>query len=260
MPKIDWNTAQGSAAWMRARLGIPTASAFDEVMTPKTMKMSESRWKYACCLIAGRLLNWQADSLDKIAHIQAGRDNEPLAVARLEILHDIETRPVGFIKTDDGRFGASPDRVVMNGDAVAITVECKCPTIPVQFQYLLLGHDASYRCQVQGQLWVAEAEKAIFQAFNPHTPDYTVDTPRDEEFIRNLRNSLEQFSDELEALDAKARSLGVYQAFAELATPLEAEYVDEVDGGAAAKIVIDAAAKATGAPPDELDQIMGWDK
>jgi hypothetical protein len=197
---------------------------FDSVLTPKTEKLSESRHKYACRLIAERLLNWQADSLDKIAHIQAGKDNEPIAVARLELIHDIETKPVGFIQTSDGRFGASPDRVVMSGDRVQNTIEVKCPTIPIQFEYLLFGHGAGYRCQVQGQLWIAEADKALFLSYNERTPDYMVETGRDESFIKKLHDALEQFSDELCALEEKARSLGAYQAFAQILAPVDAEY------------------------------------
>ena len=105
-----------------------------------------------------------------------------------------------------------------------MTVECKCPTIPKQFEYLLLGHDAAYRCQVQGQLWVAEADKAIFLSYNSRTPDYMIETGRDEPFIKKLSDALEQFSDELEALMEKARKLGAYQAFSELLAPLDAAF------------------------------------
>jgi hypothetical protein len=226
MPIIDW-TPQGSLGWYHKRAGIPTASQFDQVMAPKQEKMSEARHKYACRLIAARLLNWQEDTLDKIDHIQAGKDNEPIAVARLELIHDIATQPVGFITTTDGRFGASPDRVVMSGERVQNTIEVKCPTIPKQFEYLLLGHEAAYRCQVQGQLWIAEADKAIFLSYNSRTPDYMVETGRDEPFIKKLSDALEQFSDELEALMEKAKRLGIYQAFQELAAPVDATFAPE---------------------------------
>jgi hypothetical protein len=231
MPIIDWTTEQGSLQWYGKRAGIPTASMFDSVLTPKTEKLSESRHKYACRLIAERLLNWQADSLDKISWIADGKANEPIAVARLELIHDIETKPVGFILTDDRRFGASPDRVVMSGDRIGTTVEAKAPTIPVQFEYLLFGHGAGYRCQVQGQLWIAEADKALFLAYNERTPDYMVETGRDEPFIKKLEAALEQFSDELCALEEKARSLGVYQAFAQILPPADVEYAQSMADG-----------------------------
>ena len=228
MPKIEWDIQQNSLDWMRLRSSIPTASCFDQIITPKRGELSEGRKNYACRIIAARLLNWQADSLEKIEHIEAGRRMEPFAVAQLEMLSDIKTRKVGFIRTDDLRFGASPDRVVMTGDAIGITVECKAPTIPTQFRYLLYGHDEQYRPQVQGQLWVAEADKAVFYSDTDRTPPYLVETGRDEPFLAKLADCMERFSDELCALDEKARSLGDYQAFAEYVSPVQAEYGDPV--------------------------------
>ena len=240
MPIIDWVNPQGSLAWYQARAGIPTASEFDHVMTPKTLKPAESRKKYACRLIAERILNWQADSLDKIGHIADGKANEPLAVAKMDLVFDIESTRVGVIKTNDGRFGATPDRVAQvspDRTRVGISIECKCPTIPVQMERLIFGETdekvaAVYRCQRQGQLWVAEADKAIFFSFNPRTPDYLVEDGRDEGFIKALVDCLERFSDELEQWTERARSAGAYQAFEALVTPVDAErgpMIDELD-------------------------------
>jgi len=227
MPVISWDIQQGTLPWYAVRQGIPTASEFASIITPKKMQISEARKSYQCRLIAERLLNWQADSLDKIRHIEDGKINEPFAVAQIEEIAEIETAKVGFIRTNDLRFGASPDRVAgVNADRtrVDMVLEVKAPTIPRQLEYLLLGHDDAYRAQVQGQLWVSEADKAIFYAYNPRTPAYTFETGRDEVFIRNLVQCLEQFSDELEAMTEKARRLGAFQAFAALVPPVEAEY------------------------------------
>lgn len=226
MPQIDWDLQQGSLAWYKARSGIPTSSEFHHIITPKQGKISESRKPYQCRLIAERLLRWQADSLDKIKHIEDGKTLEPFAAAQLEEIKEIETRRVGFIRTDDGRFGASPDRVVMSGEAIGMTVEIKSPTIPKQFEYLFFGNDEIYRCQVQGHLLVAEADKAILYTYNPHTPAFEVETGRDEVFLKKLRDALEQFSDELEEMTERARNMGAFQPFPELVTPLDAERGD----------------------------------
>lgn len=223
MPKIDWTVSQGSVDWSAMRAVIPTASEFANVMTPKRRQLAEGRKKYACRIIAARLLNWQPDSLDRIRHIEEGKQKEPLAVGILEAEHGIKTRPVGFVTTNDGRWGASPDRLVMSGDAIQMAIECKCPTIPTQFEYLLYGHDDAYACQVQGQLLVCETDKAIFHSFHERTPPYTIQTDRDEGFIRDLTRCLDQFSDELETLYLKAKSLGDYQEFERWLTPVEKE-------------------------------------
>jgi hypothetical protein len=234
MPKIHWDIEQGSAAWFKLHNTIPTSSRFSDVMTPKKMDMSASRKKYACQIIAARLLNWQADSLSKIQHIEDGRRQEPIAVAQLELVREVETKSVGFISTTDGKFGASPDRVVMKGDQVQITVEAKCPTIPVQLSYLLEAQLAAmapvseaaieYRCQRQGHLLIAEAEEAIFYSYNERTPACYVRSYRDEPFIKKLDAALHQFDEELEMLMEAAQQLGAFQAFASLLSPAEAEY------------------------------------
>ncbi len=169
---------------------------------------------------------------------QGGRRNEPFAVAQLELIREIETRKIGFITTNDGRFGASPNRVVMSGDAVAITLEFKCPTPPVHMEYLLAEHLAAmvpasrlaeeYRCQRQGRLFISEADEAIFYSYHPQMPACYARDHRDEPFIRKLDAALEQFSDELEALMYRAKSLGAYQIVEEMRAPAETEYADNI--------------------------------
>lgn len=221
MPILTFNIDQGSADWSQMRSVIPTASEFDQIMTPKKMELAAGRKKYACRIIAARMLNWQPDSLDKITHIEQGKAKEPLAIAMLEEMHGIETKKVGFVTTNDRRFGASPDRIVLKNNRVDITVESKCPTIPTQFQYLLYGHDDAYQVQVQGQMLVCENEHAIFQSFHERTPPFTVRTDRNEAMIRKLAACLDQFSDELETLHEKAKSLGDYIEFERWLTPAE---------------------------------------
>lgn len=243
MAKFHWDVQQGSLAWHQLRSGIPTASNFHLIITPKTKKMSQSRWKYACRLIAERLLNWQPDSIDHLKVIEAGKENEPLAIKSFEFITNTVTRPVGFVTTNDGRFGASPDRVLDCGGigdppptSVSRIAEVKGPTIPIQMERLLSPHilemdpsanvhgGADYICQVQGQLFVSEAEKDLFYSFAPRMPDFMQETTRDEVFIRSLIPALEQFSDELEALHHFAKQAGGYEAFASLVTPTDATF------------------------------------
>lgn len=230
MPKFLWGLEQGSPAWFALHNTIPTASMFDHILTPAKGLLSEKRHKYAVRLIAARLLNWQAESLDKIDHILEGKRREPIAAAQLELVHDIETIPIGFVTTSDGRFGASPDRlasVSADKTRAGVTVEIKSPTIPVQLERLLFGHDDAYKCQVSGQLYVTEADKAIFYSYSDRMPAYMVETGRDEPFIKKLADALERFSDELQDLEEKARRLGAFQAFAQIMMPLDAEYGDQ---------------------------------
>ncbi len=229
MARFYFDVDQGSAHWYKLRAGRPTASNFDKIITPAKMELSAQRRPYACRIIAERLMNWQADSLDKITHIQAGKENEPLAVQQFEFVTETKTKKVGFVETDDGRFGASPDRVAgIHDTSVDLVAEVKCPTVPVQMERLIFGQDdekakAMYRCQVQGQLWVAEADKAVFYSYHPRMPQYLVRTGRDDAFIAKLAAAMEQFSDELEGWMEVAQALGIYQAYEDVLTPLDAE-------------------------------------
>lgn len=232
MPKFHWDVQQGSADWYRLRSGKPTASNFASVITPKTMKPAEARKKYGARLMAERLLKWQADSLEKIDAIANGKASEPIAVAKMEMVYDVETKPVGYVETNDKRFGASPDRVGgISGDSVSVVTEVKSPTIPVQMERLIFGDNDAYRCQRQGQLWVAEADKAIFFSYNSRTPDYMVEDGRDEKFIAALADCLERFDDELSEWEARLRSLGAFQEFAEVVTPIEAAHARNLRTG-----------------------------
>jgi YqaJ-like viral recombinase domain len=224
MALFSFDLQQGTAEWYAIRSGIPTASCAHLVLTPKKLELATGRRKYACRLIAERLLRWQADNLDTIGHIADGKANEPFAIAQLEEINGIETEPVGFVRTNDGRFGASPDRVAgVNADrtGVDVVVEAKCPTIPVQLERLIFGAGDEYLLQVQMQLWVAEADKAIFYSWTSRTPAYQVETGRNEAVIGKLRDALEQFSDELDIWTEKVKRAGSFQPFAELVTPVE---------------------------------------
>ena len=215
--------AQGTAEWFALRLGIPTASEFDQIVTPKTGKLSASARKYAYRLVAEKLLHETMQTLDGVAYIERGKELEPQAVRQYEFENDVETVPVGFITTDDGLIGASPDRLIKGR---RMGLEIKCPAAHTHIGYLLDGHDEKYRPQVQGQLFVAELEQADFYSFHPRMPPATIRTPRDEPFINLLSSALVEFNERLAEMVARARSLGVFQAAAEVRTPLDSDLGD----------------------------------
>src|SRR6478609_9609842 len=71
------DVAQRSPEWHALRLGKPTASEFHKIITPKTGKLSAQARKFACRLIAERLLNEPLDLLDGIEAIERGKAMEP---------------------------------------------------------------------------------------------------------------------------------------------------------------------------------------
>lgn len=216
---------QGSAEWFKLRLGIPTASDFDQIVTPKTGKLSASSRRYAYRLVAERLLNAPMQTLDGVQYVERGRELEPAAVRQYEFAEEVETARVGFITTDDGLTGASPDRLIVGRPA---GLEIKCPAAHTHIGYLLDGHDDAYRPQVQGQLYVAEFERVDFYSYHPLMPAALIRTPRDEPFIRLLRDALAEFHERLADMTARAKALGIFQRAAEVRTPVETELADQV--------------------------------
>lgn len=209
---------QGSPEWFRSRLGIPTASCFDQIVTPVTGKLSKSADRYAYRLIAERLLNTPSETVEGQTWMERGKELEPQAVKQFEWVNEVETEPVGFITTDDGLVGCSPDRLVKGAPR---GLEIKCPSPHVHLGYLLSGQADAYRPQVQGQLYVAELERVDFYSYHPRMPACQITTTRDEPYIKLLRDALEQFNERLFEMLERARSLGVFQAYEEAATPTE---------------------------------------
>lgn len=211
---------QGSVEWYRARIGIPTASEFHQIVTPAKGLLSKSSRKYAYRLIAERLLNRPMESVEGQQWMERGKELEPKAAAQYQFVHDVELARVGFITTDDGMIGASPDRIVKG---TAAGVEIKVPSPTVHIGYMLDGPGDDYRPQVQGQNWVCEFDYVDFYSYSDVMPARVIRTGRDEPYIALLRDALEQFNIQLLVMLQKAREMGVFQAYEEAKTPVEVE-------------------------------------
>jgi hypothetical protein len=200
---------QGSPEWLMARLGIPTASNFDKIITPKTMKLSGSIDGYAQQLIAEQLLGVPMDNASG-SFLERGNVLEKKAVDYYELQKECDTVNVGFIVRDDGRAGASPDRFVGKDGLL----EIKCPSAPVHIGYLLDKDGIGYRTQVQGQLLIAEREWCDTLSYNPDLPPALVRQYRDEAFIKALSAALDQFLNYVDESKLKLqKQYGLFEGF-----------------------------------------------
>ncbi len=201
---------QGSPEWLAARLGIPTASEFHRIITAVKGDLSKQARKYAHELVAEILLGrpLEAPAVNSFAMLR-GKQLEPQAVQQYEFATDTETRAVGFITTDDGRLGCSPDRLVI-GQRGAL--EIKCQLDGNHMGLLLDGPGEDYRQQVQGQLAIAELEFVDLYGFHPCLPPVTIRTYRDEPYISKLRAALGEFLDMRDAMLEQARASGFFEA------------------------------------------------
>jgi hypothetical protein len=217
--KIIADVMQGSDEWHRLRLGIPTASSFDKIVTPKKCQLSASAYKYALQLVAERLLNEPTMSLDASAWMERGREMEPDAVRQYEFAEDVKTVPVGFITDDAGTMGCSPDRIVLSEQRIGL--EVKCPSPAVHLGYLLDGKPDEYKPQVQGQILIAELDRADFYSFHPRMPAALIRTVRDDDYIDKLCSALGAFNELLHELTERAKSLGAFQPSPTPRSPME---------------------------------------
>lgn len=188
---------QGTDEWVAARLGLPTASNFDRLIT-KTGKPSSAADKYLAQLVAEWFLGAPIDDYNSGA-MERGNALEKQAVAKYEWDNDVTTEAVGLCTTDDGKIGASPDRLVGNRGLL----EIKCPLAVTHMEYLLYGTSDAYRIQQQGQLWVCERDWNDLFSFNPSMPTVRVRVERDEELIETMAEIVGSFVQRLDAAKVK---------------------------------------------------------
>jgi len=220
---VHENVEQGSAQWLALRIGKPTSSDFHRIITP-TGKLSTQSKDYAHRLVAERLLNRTLDSIDGLKWVEHGRESEEAAAKQFGFEEEVKLRRVGFITTDNGKIGASPDRLV---DERNEAVEIKCCSPQVHIGLLLEGFDRKHYPQVQGQLLVGEFDCVTRYAWHAELPSVLDRTYRDEPFISKLRTALDQFTDELEEMYQRALASGAFQVAPQVQTAHEQAYAGD---------------------------------
>ena len=199
---------QNTPEWRELRAGIPTASAFDRIIT-KGGKASTQQEKYKYQLLAERILGRPLEDAPFSWAMERGSSLEKKAVEYDEFQTDIETIPAGFCTDDQERWGCSPDRFV--GDTGLL--EIKCPEIAQHMMYLMKEGSAyeDYKIQAQGQLWITGRLWVDFLSYHPDLPWALVRVTEDDEFIAAIAEKVGKFSEDLEALVARAQEMGWFR-------------------------------------------------
>lgn len=198
---------QGSQEWINARLGVPTASQFAKILTPKTRTLSAQSDAYMHELVAEWICGYQVMD-DTTLFMDRGKQLEPEAVKFYELQKECDTEAVGFVLGNGERYGASPDRLVEGGGLL----EVKCPMPATHVKYLLTGDMGEYNCQIQGQLLVCEREWCDRISYHPDMPPLLVRVRRDDLFIKSLETALDQFCDKLAFAKEQAKAIGCVSA------------------------------------------------
>lgn len=212
---IFHNVVQGTPEWLIARLGLPTASEFCKIITPARGELSKSARCYAQQLVAETLMGEPLDTgIGNLEWVARGKLLEPQAVQQFEFGLDIETHQVGFITTDCGRIGCSPDRLIIGQNEC---LEIKCPSPQVHIGYLTDGPGLDHKVQLQGQLAVGEFAVCNFFSYHPQLPPAVYRVERDEPFITKMRAALAEFLDMRDDMLVRAKRSGFFNSRSEAA-------------------------------------------
>ena len=195
--------AQNSEDWLKARMGIPTASEFATVMaTGRDGGASKTRKSYMLKL-AGEIITGQPSEGYSNAHTERGHDMEPEARDLYAFTRRADPQLVGFIR--NGSKGASPDSLI--GNDGLLEIKTKLPHLHID---CLLRDEfpAEHKAQCQGALWVSEREWIDIAVYWPGLPLFVKRATRDEEYIAKLSDAVDQFNTELAEVVERVRRYG----------------------------------------------------
>ena len=194
---------QNSDEWLRARMGIPTASEFSTVMASgRNGGASKTRRAYMLKL-AGEIITGKPSEGYSNAHMERGHEMEPEARDLYAFTRRATPELVGFIR--NGQKGASPDSLI--GSDGLLEIKTKQPHLHLE---CLLRDEfpAEHKAQCQGALWVSEREWIDIAVYWPGLPLFVKRATRDEEYIAKLAGAVDQFNHELAEIVERVRSYG----------------------------------------------------
>ena len=184
---IHHDVVQGTEAWLQLRAGIPTASQFHRIITPKTRKLSGQAEDYLYTLVAERALGRHLEDTRGFYWAERGKELESHARAFYEAMRNVTTKRIGFITNDEGTIGASPDSLVGDDGLV----ELKCPAPHTHMGYLLGDPvTADYWLQIQGQLWISERDWCDVVSYHPELGGTVIRVNRSLEDIAMLEEQI----------------------------------------------------------------------
>lgn len=196
---ITLDCEQGSEEWLQARLGIPTATGFENIVTA-TGKKSSAQIKYMAELIEESIIGLQDESF-KSRFMERGNQLEPLARSAYEFITGNAVTQVGGVYLDENKeVMVSPDGLIPE---LKKGLEIKCPKMSTHIRYLLEGCVPSeYIIQVQANLWVTGYDTWDFVSYCPEyqkQPLYIFTAHRDQALMTAFNKLIPQFLNTLRA-------------------------------------------------------------
>lgn len=193
----EFNVIQGSPEWRKLRLGIPTASEFGRIITPAKGEYASGADAYAAELIA-ESVGWLS-SFQGTPDTVRGNYLEKEAVKWLRLRYGHKTREVGFCLSDCGRYGASPDGLLIEDGS---PLEVKCPDLHTFIKWRIEGGlPQQHKAQCHGEMFVTGTDRCLFLAYadSPHIDNMLIEVRRDS-FTDKMGECIKKFCDRLHEL------------------------------------------------------------
>lgn len=197
---IHDDVEQNTLAWLALHVGIPTASGFDNLLTSKfELRDGEMPRTYLYKKLAEA---WRGQPLVELNNfsVEQGLIVEDEARPFFALETGLKVRQVGFISTDDGTCGCSPDGLI--GDDSGL--EIKSPSAHVHCKYVLEGKlPKEYAAQVYGSMFVTGRPKWVFMSYRRKFPPLILEIQRDDAIMAKIGKAIDWFHKEL--ADAKEK-------------------------------------------------------
>lgn len=187
---IELQLDQLSPEWFEARVGVPSASCFDKIVTSKG-EPSKQAINYAYALAGERIAGTKTETFQSPA-MARGVEMEAEARQLFELMTGYNVRQTGICYPDENKqCSCSPDGII---DDQETGLEIKCPLIHTHVAYLLARKlPTEYIQQVQGSMLITSFRQWHFISYYPGLPPLHVIVEWDEVFISKLSAELNKF-------------------------------------------------------------------
>ncbi len=184
---------QNSIEWARLHFGIPTASGLDNLLTPEfELRKGELPKTYIYKKVAEKIQGRPLIDLSASSFmLEQGMILESEARPWYALEYDKKIKEVGFITTDDGRCGCSPDGLILPDEC---GLEIKSPAAHTHVKYLVNGVlPKEYVCQVYGSMFVTGFKKWVFVSYRRGFPALVLEIYHDQKAMDAITLAVHQF-------------------------------------------------------------------
>lgn len=177
---------QGTPEWLKSRLGCPSGSGFDKLITAAG-KPSTQAESYINQLIA-ELMTGETTYVHTTEAMLRGTEQEPMAREFYQLASGNTVNETGFCLHDSAQCGVSPDGLIEGGEG---GLEIKVPAPHTHIGYLREGKlPTKYKQQVMGCMWITDRQWWDFVSYHESMPALIVRVERDDDYIALLADEV----------------------------------------------------------------------